>query len=213
MKPIPYRTAQGMLDLNQLPPTAFSAEVVSECLAKINRYNGRTPEPWSVASHSVLVTMLCRPEHRALALLHDAHEAIIGDLVTPAAELICSKSEPVAGNIVANALAQTKLDLDRQIFGSWGISFTPDDAIAVKHADYLAYRAEVAVFFGHTPEMDEREAGDVDRAVTMLRDLPYGPNWRAARAVWLDHAHHLASVGQLRLPPEPIHPSRMARAV
>ena len=213
MKPIPYRTAQGLLDLNALPPTAFSAETVSECLAKINRYNGRTPEPWSVAAHSVLVAMLCRPEHRALALLHDAHEAIIGDLVTPAAELICSKSQPVAGNIVANALAQTKLDLDRQIFGAWGISWTPDDVVAVKQADHLAYQAEVAMFFGAFPFGTDEEVAELDRAISLIRELPYGANWRAAQALWLDHAHHFASAGQLRLPPEPTHPTRMARAV
>ncbi len=215
MTPILYRTAHGLLDLNRLAPTAFSAGVVSECLAKINRYNGRTPEPWSVASHSVLVAMLCRPQHRAQALLHDAHEAILGYLVAPAVRLICSKSQPVAGGIVANAITQTKLDLDRQIFAAWDVTWSPDGARKVATADHIALLAEGAVFFGAEAggEISPETAAEVDRAVGLIRELPYGQNWRAARERWLTFVHDLASVGQLRLPPEPSHPTRTARAV
>lgn len=90
----------------------------------MNRYNGRTPEPWSVASHPVLVSMLCRADLRALGL-HDAHEMIVGDLTVPAVHLICA-SEQIDGFVI-DATGTTKRNLDRQIFGAWGVSWTPAD--------------------------------------------------------------------------------------
>ena len=52
-------------------------------LSSINRFNGFTHTPYSVAQHSVHVAM-CLPERlRLLGLLHDASEAFLGDVVSP----------------------------------------------------------------------------------------------------------------------------------
>jgi hypothetical protein len=62
---------------------------IAHALSHINRYTGHTTEPWSVAQHSILVYMitgdLCGLAAQAChaALLHDAHEAYVGDLATP----------------------------------------------------------------------------------------------------------------------------------
>jgi hypothetical protein len=54
------------------------------------RYVGHTHEPWSVAAHSVAVARTIEAvtgdaAAAAAGLLHDAHEAVIGDIPTPAA--------------------------------------------------------------------------------------------------------------------------------
>lgn len=59
-------------------------------LSLLARYVGHTEEPWSVAAHSVAVArtierLTDRKDAAAAGLLHDAHEAIIGDIPTPAA--------------------------------------------------------------------------------------------------------------------------------
>lgn len=57
---------------------------VAEQLAKTPRFAGATPGVhYSVAQHSVLVAQLVSPEWRPWALLHDAHEAWLGDDTTP----------------------------------------------------------------------------------------------------------------------------------
>lgn len=60
-------------------------EEIAHSLARINRFTGHTrgPVPYSVAQHCVLVANHL-PEHLKLAgLLHDAHEAILGDIASP----------------------------------------------------------------------------------------------------------------------------------
>jgi hypothetical protein len=67
-------------------------EDIQHALAQIPRWGGHARmfggEPWTVAMHSVLVAMLAaRKDSRhhiiKAALLHDAHEAYIGDIATP----------------------------------------------------------------------------------------------------------------------------------
>lgn len=59
-------------------------------LSRINRFNGHTSRLYSVAEHSLHVVTIMerdltvRDSGQLLAgLLHDAHEAIIGDVTTP----------------------------------------------------------------------------------------------------------------------------------
>ena len=58
-------------------------EDIMHSLPNICRYNGQISEHYSVAEHSVLVSSLVDPEYRKEALLHDAAEAYIGDIIAP----------------------------------------------------------------------------------------------------------------------------------
>lgn len=63
-------------------------EELAHALALINRFNGHTSRPYSVAEHSLLVMHIARIEGASTAaqmaaLLHDAHEAFVGDVSTP----------------------------------------------------------------------------------------------------------------------------------
>ena len=59
----------------------FSA--VAAALAKICRFTGHTSQFYSVAQHTLLVADNVSDEARTYALVHDAHEAFIGDWSTP----------------------------------------------------------------------------------------------------------------------------------
>lgn len=64
---------------------------IAQSLARICRFNGHLKRGvwhYSVAHHSVLVSYLCEPRNALIGLLHDAHEAFLGDIIRPAQELL-----------------------------------------------------------------------------------------------------------------------------
>lgn len=63
------------------PANIFWPDVIF-ALAHVNRFGGHVGH-YSVAQHSCVVADQLRPEWRAYGLLHDAHEAYIGDIPTP----------------------------------------------------------------------------------------------------------------------------------
>ena len=95
-KDIP-RAWQRMLSgrrLDLLDPSPFDIEIedIAHGLARVARWNGQTigEHSFSVAEHSVLVEKICgqlKPgwpvKWRLAALLHDAPEYVIGDMISP----------------------------------------------------------------------------------------------------------------------------------
>jgi 5'-deoxynucleotidase YfbR-like HD superfamily hydrolase len=80
------------LDLLDPSPLDIEIEDIAHGLARVARWNGQTigTHAFSVAQHSMLVEEICRklaPEwdkkRRLLALLHDAPEYVIGDMISP----------------------------------------------------------------------------------------------------------------------------------
>ena len=94
---IQNRAWQRMLSgrrLDLLDPTAVDIEVedIAHGLAFVARWNGQTigEFPYSVAEHSLLVEEIftrlnpkAKPAQRLIALLHDAPEYVIGDMISP----------------------------------------------------------------------------------------------------------------------------------
>ncbi|MFW6027220.1 MAG: HD domain-containing protein [bacterium] len=91
------RAWQRMLSgrrLDLLDPSPFDIEIedIAHGLARLARWNGQTggAHAFSVAQHSTTVLDICEilkpgidPRWRMAALLHDAPEYVIGDLISP----------------------------------------------------------------------------------------------------------------------------------
>lgn len=70
-------------DLTDPNPAAVNLTDIAHALGYLCRFTGHTIHPFSVAMHSLMVADLVPVEHRLQALLHDAHEAYVGDVSTP----------------------------------------------------------------------------------------------------------------------------------
>ncbi|WP_367178174.1 HD domain-containing protein [Glycocaulis sp.] len=96
-KNVAPRAWQRMLSgrrLDLLDPSPFDIEIedIAQGLARVARWNGQTigDHAFSVAEHSLIVERLCGQMEpawparwRMAALLHDAPEYVIGDMISP----------------------------------------------------------------------------------------------------------------------------------
>jgi hypothetical protein len=93
----PYlRTASGIDFHFEAPDGAVRIEDIAASLAKVNRFNGHTRVPYSVAQHSIWVSVRISevthcPRLSMAGLLHDAAEAFLGDMPSPVQWLIFGK--------------------------------------------------------------------------------------------------------------------------
>lgn len=110
---------------------------IAHHLAGICRFNGAC-EPWySVAEHCCHVHDILPPECRLAGLVHDAHEAITGDITAP----MCAALHRLAA---LDAVEMIQAEQDKVIYAAAGLRYPlpPRVADAVKHADAVLLATE-----------------------------------------------------------------------
>ena len=159
----PVRAWQRMLSgrrLDLLDPSPLDIEIsdIAHGLARVARWNGQTrsDHAYSVAQHSLLVEQIFREQnpdaplqHQLLALLHDAPEYVIGDMISPFKA------------VMGGAYKQIEARLETAIYLRFSLPATVPAVLkkAIKKADIVsAYfeatelagfsTAEAAEFFG-----------------------------------------------------------------
>lgn len=91
-----FRTLTGLkFSLTDPKPEMITIEDIAAGLAHKGHYSGLTPKYFSIAEHCLLTENLCACindiedyELRLIALLHDASEAYIGDIIRPLKDLV-----------------------------------------------------------------------------------------------------------------------------
>ena len=81
-------------------------EDVAHHLAAIPRFTGASDQPYSVAQHSWLCSQLVVRRYALDALLHDAHEAYIGDVSRPMKALLGGAWDAVENSIATVVAAR-----------------------------------------------------------------------------------------------------------
>lgn len=147
-------TASGRaFELLSPSPVMVDPGDLAEALGKLARYTGHTlGAPYSVAQHSVVVAeQLAEPLPRLYALLHDAHEAYLGDWSTPLKHALAL----ALGARAAEALARLTDAIDAAVHRRFGLAWPPPDSIAeaVKAADRVALATEVRDLLAPPPRI------------------------------------------------------------
>lgn len=148
------------VDLTNTPKEQIYLRDIAYALSRIPRFNGHTlgNTIWSVAEHSRLVAQLlptdASPTVRLAALLHDAHEAYLGDIISPVKAAISAKGDPLGG---------IRWSLDEAIAGAFALERGDLFNDAIRQADREALALEKAQLMGPEPapwhEMPEPREG------------------------------------------------------
>lgn len=149
------------LPLAALPPP----EVMVSALARMPRWRGVWGRPFTVAAHSVLVSMLAPEGHRLAALLHDYHEAIAGDPPSPVMryQRKLNGGAPHPHDLMC-------AEIDRLVERDFGLPFGAMHSPEVKAADMLAACAEAAAT-GVAPLAKVKKFFGPDRWDAMLQAM------------------------------------------
>jgi 5'-deoxynucleotidase YfbR-like HD superfamily hydrolase len=178
------------LDLLEPSPLDIEIEDIAHGLARVARWNGQTrgAHAFSVAQHSVLVERLvCElnprlaREARLMALLHDAPEYVVGDLISPFKSAIGIDYKKLENRL------ETAIHLR---FGLPAI-VAPALKTLFKKADHLSAFYEATQLAGFEDKEARRLFGAPPKAMTTPRLVPLPT--ADAQKLFLDRFHKLSS--------------------
>ena len=174
-------TATGR-EQNLAVPGEVPIEEIAHALAQVNRFGGHCCRPYSVAEHSLLVANIMEHDFQGspslvlAALMHDAHEAMVGDMVSPA--------KCIVGGGWARYEAGWEIAI-REQFGLEG------DHALIKRCDLIALATErrdlLPVNSLHTPWPVLQGVEPLTRVVLSRQDK----SWREMHHVFLDRFYEL----------------------
>lgn len=121
---------------------------IAYSLSKLCRFCGHIKSSYTVCHHSMAVSdLFSSPRMKILGLLHDAHEAYLNDIPSPAAAWI----NILDGGYFKKSLQKAKRIIDRTIFKHFEIDFPSNrEQIMVKDADNILFEIENSAFgFGN----------------------------------------------------------------
>lgn len=134
------RLASGV-DFNLLDPdpALITIRDIAQNLSRMCRYNGACEKFYSVAQHSVLVARIAAKMGAAHdlqfhALLHDAHEAYIGDITRPVLAAMRAESQ--------RDIERIREKVDHAIFTRFGLPAAGRTPRLVDSSDNIALATE-----------------------------------------------------------------------
>jgi uncharacterized protein len=118
-----FNTLTSVVDITNPTTDMINIHDIANALSKINRFGGHTNRFYSVAQHSVLVAMIVPKQYKLEALLHDATEAYLGDVIKPLKILL------------GNSYRMLELSFEAAIYRKYNVSSTAASKQQIKKAD------------------------------------------------------------------------------
>ncbi len=118
---------------------------IAHSLANQCRFNGHSIQFYSVAQHCVLVSKIVNPKQALAALLHDAAESYVGDLVSPLKKNLPEEFKKIEEKI------------EGVIFEHFKLNIGNIDHAEIKSADKIALVTEMRDVMGEPPEKWEED--------------------------------------------------------
>lgn len=182
----------ALIDLASPDPAHVDLDHVGLVLAGLPRFNAQSPSFLSVAEHALAVARDVRADMELPALLHDAHEAFLGDQTRPARAAIAAEMDQV-GFLFTEALERVERRLDAAV--AWRVLFEAGVALdalpaataqlagdmrgpVVKRADDAACDRELAALW-HAPATPRNAGHDARIAARWVADV------RRAALAWV----------------------------
>lgn len=159
-----FNTLSGtIVDINHIDSSMIHIDDISNALSKINRFGGHTSAFYSVAQHSVLVAHMAPDHLKKAALLHDAAEAYLGDVIAPLKYILGNAYKSIEREFEMAIAAKFNLDLQQV-------------KLAIKQYDTEALHLEFECF----------QRQNYSPLLVKMQDLemstnPYAWNWVGAR--------------------------------
>lgn len=144
-------------------PEMICIEDIAHALSHVCRFGGHTREFYSVAQHSCLVSYLAPAEWRLAALMHDATEAYLGDVIRPLKNILNGKRQENSAHSYTEGseasfqpaiYKEIESVFERVIAKKFGIDHTMYGGI--KPYDIRALEIEHGYFFLHEPRIFSR---------------------------------------------------------
>ena len=164
-------------DLLEPDRSVYSVETIAHALAHLCRYTGHVNRFYSVAEHSVLVSLAVPKKFALEGLFHDASEAFLGDVSSPLKKLL-PEYKVIEERVMASIATRFNLS-------PWKLH-----SLEVHQADkrlYHAERQEIA------PGRDELWHTEL-RAVRTVK--PVGVSPQVAKQLFLDRYRELVNDGR-----------------
>lgn len=175
------------------PDADIDFTVLAEHLAKVKRYNGATPGiEYSVAQHSVVGADAAFADTGSIELagyflLHDGHEAFLGDDTTPKKRSLAEIARRNFGILSDDIMASFRVleeQFDERIHHAAGLAWPMSEAMksAVKSYDLVMFVTEWRDLMrgAKHPNWDEY------RDVTPLRDTIAAWTWQASAHAFVE---------------------------
>lgn len=179
MNPIIQTHDGHFLHLANPKPETIGIGAIAHALSNLCRFTGHVSEFYSVAQHSLMVSLVVPEEMAREGLFHDAQEAYIGDVSTPLKQLLPGYRD--IEEMFESAIAER-----------FGLRWTPEARQGVKRADRIMLATERRDLLG---KMGCDTEWAILKDIAPLREVLRPMSPEHAKRAFLERARELGLTG------------------
>ncbi|KKM77926.1 hypothetical protein LCGC14_1365080 [marine sediment metagenome] len=169
--------------------------VIAHSLANVNRFNGHTRVPYSVAEHCVRMSYIedGYPGEPLPNLLHDSAEAYLTDLCSPQKRNMYFGLGSDKSHLTFTPFKEVEYDVLRTIYKKLGLMYDSSTEAATKKADLLILGMEARDLLPPQVLKWQPYIDLIERAGPLLTEKIYPWGWQLAEMEYLNRFKELTN--------------------